>query len=131
MKPNPDMFKAIDELSPAEITILFGETAKLESLDEAYRNQRYSVTRLNGIDQIVVVAQSGRTNHPYALVWLPDGWVASGGGAEAAYEGSGCMLTMCKGARNGTIHGWQAQAKDHIQADPTVLYVWAVGIRLA
>lgn len=129
MQAELDTFTKFKDLSAEDYALLFGGVS-VDSLLEVYKKQMYKVTRTAGLAHTVVLGQSDRVNHPYAVVWLPEGWIASGGGAEAAYEGAGSMLTMCKPARSGTTHGWQARAKDHIQADPSVLYVWAVGLKL-
>lgn len=130
MKPDSDEMISFDDLSDEDFRCLFGATATKQSVQEIYRKQKYQVQRLAGIEHTVVLGESGREHHPYAVVWLPAGWIATGGGAEADWSGNGSLLTMSKGARSGAIHGWQAKAKDHGVPEEVILYVWAIGIRL-
>lgn len=129
MKPDIDAFVPFDDLSPEDIRFLFGETATKESIADVFKKQSYQITRTDRFDHTVVLGESEKTSHPYAVTWLPDGWVASGGGAEADWSGPGSMLTMSTYTRSGSRHGWKAKAKDHIHAEAVVLYVWVVGLR--
>lgn len=128
MQQEFDGFVAFEDLSDDDYEVLFG-TNKREAVDAAYRDQKYQVQRSAGVNHTVVLKNSPRAHHPYAAAILPAGWIASGGGAQANWSTQGSLLTMCKPYRSGATHGWQAQSKDHVNAEEVVLSVWAVGLK--
>ncbi|VTR91521.1 Uncharacterized protein OS=Jaapia argillacea MUCL 33604 GN=JAAARDRAFT_354650 PE=4 SV=1 [Gemmata massiliana] len=98
-----------------------------------YQNQHYFVIKATvaGVIKrwVWVSATSGVTNHPRQTVYLPPGFIVTGGGARANWRNAGNLLTGSY-PLFGSIHGWAAEAKDHSVADPASVTVWVIGLEV-
>jgi hypothetical protein len=77
---------------------------------------------------------SVRTSWPSATVALKDGYALTGGGGEAVYGGAGSLLCALRpdwyaGDRSDKT-GFHAESHDHIDADPSQMRAFALGIRI-
>jgi hypothetical protein len=78
-------------------------------------------------------AASAEVSHPKVTVYVPGDYVLAGGGAFVDYRGAGNMLNASFPVQplgNGDWYAWEAHSKDHQISDPSVLRVYAIGIRL-
>jgi hypothetical protein len=84
------------------------------------------------IQQQVASATGPTVAHPEVTVNLPDGWIGTGGGAIDNYgSGAGNMLTASYPVlTNGKVTGWTGMGKDHIQADPSTITAFVIGIQV-
>ena len=75
----------------------------------------------------IVSQTSAIAQHPTLQVNLPAGFSVVGGGARANYKGAGSILY----GSNPTpgLDGWVGFAKDHQEADPASITVWAIGLK--
>ena len=98
-----------------------------------YREQRFVVKDVAAAGQVkrwvLTFATSGVAPHPNQTVYLPPGCIVTGGGARANWHGAGNLLTGTY-PLYGSIHGWAAEAKDHLQSDPASVTVWAIGLEV-
>lgn len=87
------------------------------------------------LDQDVAKATSGApVGHPKLSVKLEDAeTVLTGGGAFVDWRNSGNLLTASFpiSSDGNSYTGWEARSKDHIEADPASISVYAIGIKLA
>jgi len=77
--------------------------------------------------QRIQKSSSNPEDHPTASVSPSAGYVMVGGGAAVNYSGAGNMLTASYPRDKGT---WEARSKDHQQADPATLDVYAVDLQV-
>jgi vibriolysin len=68
-------------------------------------------------------------SHPQVVCSVDPDYVVIGGGAWAYGTGAGGFLTA-SAPYNSALGAWYASSKDHDIADPHILYVWAVGLKL-
>jgi hypothetical protein len=112
---------------------LFGKLPR--ELVEQSQQQRYFVLEAAAAGRpikrwVCAWATSGVTAHPRQAVFLPPGFIVTGGGGRANWRGCGNLLTASYPLL-GAVHGWQAEAKDHGWTDPASVTVWVVGMEIA
>jgi hypothetical protein len=66
------------------------------------------------------------TQHPDVQVTVDQGFVMTGGGAQAHWHAEGSLLTASCPVGRDT---WRAQSKDHLRPDAVTLTAYAIGIR--
>ncbi len=105
------------------------------AMESIYKHQRYFIHESRAAAPgtvtrwVAVWATSGVTPHPLQSVYLPPGCIVTGGGARDNWTGQGNLLTGSY-PLFGSIHGWEAEGKDHEVSDPASITVWAIGLEI-
>ena len=102
----------------------FYEDQKYIDLGSAAAPTPGAVTRV-----VYAEVTSGPAPHPIQTVYLPPGFVVTGGGVRANWHVSGSLLTASFPLL-GSIHGWCGQSKDHGVSEPCTITIWAIGIEI-
>jgi Subtilase family/Peptidase inhibitor I9 len=93
-------------------------------------------SRLSLLRQLKVVSVESQTaSQPDAIAYAPADHLLLGGGFRIQTEGVGSFATMSAPVPNPlsanirSLPGWQARAKDHLQASPATVTAYAISIR--
>jgi hypothetical protein len=76
-------------------------------------------------------ANSTAVAHPVVQCSVDEDYVLVGGGAWATWSGPGALLTASFPADPNILRTWEARSKDHGVAEPHILFVYAIGLKIA
>lgn len=65
--------------------------------------------------------------HPRATAYLPSGYKLLGGGVNVHWRGHGNLMVTSR--PTDSLNGWIGSSKDHLVSDPSIITVYAIGIR--
>lgn len=80
----------------------------------------------NEWDVLIRSETSSPAPHPQAVVFLPDGYTLTGGGAFVDWHGAGNLLTA---SFPNSDRSWEARSKDHQTSDPSRITAYVIGVR--